>query len=430
MVGKPATVSSSTPTKSSTMSSTAKDAELSSKGRLLRNSNTADKDTLSASKELNIGHEIVWQLENLELAPVPAASTFKFGGTNECGQLCGRTLVYDGCIDLDCGLPYLLRRFGDPLPYAILDCYCANDEAHTCWLTSESCGTRGKNSDRRRKIAQALHEAVDALEKVLLCMYRDHTILDSYSQPYARQRAGLLTRGLYEVATRRLASLTLGVEQFQQFHKPNIHTSPDKLEPSNNSSEGGTYEDGSDDQDSVGSEEDLVGLQQRLSACRTNLLKPLQQLFNTNESMIKASEDFELAVRTYENAGNRPMHGFREYYMRCVVRVADGMPKLDHYHEHPSCEGLANHLRGIDEGYRCAHSHLQASWQLYQFYNSTKMSEILWSIWDEARSHFERPISFTRVERPDDLGWEYDDKLSCSGNLHLIIEENWEDDDW
>lgn len=261
-------------------------------------------------------------------------------------------------------------------------------------------------------------------------MYRDCSILQRSSKPYARQRAGRLTPGLYEVARRRLASLTHGVEQLQQFHKSNIGFSPDQLKPTNHFCNGGTQENSSDDQDSVWSKEDLVGLKQRLLACRADLLRPLEQLFNINESMVKASEDFDLALRTYGNAWNRPMHVFRDYYIRCVVRIADAMPMLDHYHEHPSCEGLAIHLRGIDRGYIHAHSDLRVSWQLCRFNNSTEISKILWSIWDEARSHFERLISFTPVERPGDLGWEYNDRLSCSRDFQPRSHQDSERDDW
>lgn len=398
------------------MSSATNEAEMNSSGQLPGNSNAADQNALGASEDYNGRSEVV---EGLERVPVPLTSTWLADDeANEYVQLCD-AMYNDDDTEFECGLPLLLKEFGDPLANSINYCDCDVEEAHTCWLTSEFCGTRGKHGRRRRKLVDALREAISALEEGLLIMYRRSTIRNTSPQGSLLQ-AARLTPGLHKVATMRLGSLTHAVERLRAFHKPSTDTSPEDLESSSSNSDDDTDHDGSDEDNSNGSDEDLVGLERRLLACKTDLLKPLREVDNTKESIVKASEDLKLAVRTYDNAGKGPRSAVRGYYKACVLQVADAMPSLEHYSEHRHCGGLDYDLREIDDGYRKARD------DLYRFYNSAEVSDglekILWSIWDETRSHFEDV--YTLVERPESLCWDSDHELSCSEDSELGSQED------
>lgn len=390
------------------MSSITNDPDLHSKRQLPANSSdTADQDPLNPSVEMNDRAEVI---EGLDLVPVPLGSTWlKFDGVNEYAQLFNS--MYNDNTKPDCGLPLILKEHGDPLALYFHYCDCDDEEDHTCWLDSEFCGTRGKHGSRRRKLVDALREAVYAFGNGPLQMYRHSTI--SCSDPQRDElQAGRLTPGLHKVATMRLSSLTNGIKRLREFHKESMDTGSDEFKSASSAGNSDTDDKGSDDGDSDGSDEDLAGLERHLLACKTDLTTPLRRVPNTKASIIEASEDLKLAVRTYDDALVGPRSIVREYYEKCVLQVVDANSSLKHYSEHSICDGLLCNLQDIDGSYR------KARGDLYRFYNSVEMSDglakILWSIWDETRFCFEDSSHVAMrgeggMGRPDDLGWDSED---------------------
>ncbi|KAL1857076.1 hypothetical protein Daus18300_010419 [Diaporthe australafricana] len=424
------------------MSSTANETELSSDNRPADapSAQPADQDLLSASEGNNGTAEVV---EGLELVPVPEKPTWlAFEEANEYAQLF-YNMTYD-CAEWDYDLPSLLKEFGNPLEKSIEYCYCDDEDDHTCWLKREFCGTRGKHGRRRRKLVDALGQAVDGLESGLLPIYRWSTIRDDSDPGVAARQAARLTPGLHKVATSHLSTLTNGVKRLQEFHKRRVEVGSDGSKSAATTCDGGLhgkagressddggsvnedsdediYDDDSDenasdnasDEDtSDESDEDLAGLRRRLVACKAEFLKPLRGLPDTKAAIMKATADLKLAVRTYDNPTAGPRSTIREFYMACVLQVADSMPSLKHYDEHPICDGLYCDLENIDKRYRKAREDLDI------FYASAEMSDglskILRSIWDETRSHFEDSGLPSLLERPDDLDRDSDMESSCT----------------
>lgn len=400
------------------MSSIANDADLSSERQLPTSSSSntlaADQDALSPSAEMNDRAEVV---EGLDLVPVPLESTWlKFDGVNEYAQLFNS--MYNDKTKTDCGLPLILKEHGDPLALYIHYCDCDDEQDHTCWLDREFCGTRGKQGRRRRELVSALGEAVYGLKNGLLQMYRSSRIYCRDPQRGGLQ-AGRLTPGLHKLATMRLTSLTNGVKRLREFHEERVDTSPDEVKSASSAGSSDTDDKGFDDGESDGSDEDLADLERRLLACKTDLTTPLDRVPNTKASIIEATEDLKLAVRTYDDERVGPRSIVRKYYEKSVLQVADANSSLEHYVEHDTCDGLYCDLKDIDGSYR------KVRGDLYRFYNSAEMSDglakILWSIWDETRSCFEDSSHAAMrgergMGRPDDLGWDSDDDESLSSD--------------
>lgn len=359
-------------------------------------------------------------VEGLDLVPVPPGSTcLKHGSVNEYVQLFNPMYRYNQFTLPDCGLPAILKDHGDPLETAYYLCNCDDYEDHICWLIREFCGSRGKHGRRRSKLVQAFRDAIWALENEMLQMYRGSV---------RNRKAGSLTPGLHKLATLRLNSLTNGIKRLQEYHDGiKVASSAGDDESDGDESAG---DESSDDSNSDGSDEDLVDLERRIPACKASLLTPLAGVPNTKASIIKAAEDLKLAARIYDGVLSGPRSTVREYYDKCVLKVADAKSSLEHYDRHPICDGLINDLKEIDDGYRTARKDLYMCHDDEEFAEeelSDGLEKFLCLIWDETRAIFEcTDIPMRGLSRPYDLYLDDDAWYSAMSELGYV-EDPYED---